>query len=724
MAVRHVLRDDLGDLEDVLMQAFADDPHLEWLYPDHGAARRSWFGSRSRRGGDAGTPTARPIATGVAIWSPPGVNSLSRADGVALYEQMAESHGAAGTARLDTIAAARSTLHPTEPHFYLLTLGAATPGRGAGAELIAPVLRACDERAGPRTWSPPRRERVVLRADTASRPSMRSSWTAGLAPGHVAQSAALRERPVASAPMTVHERPFGRYLEDFAVGDVYRHWPGKTITEYDDHLFCMITMNHHPLHTNAWFAEHETVQGRNVVVGNLVYSLVLGMSVPDVSGAAIANLEVETLQHKHPTFHGDTIYAETRVLDVKESTSKADRGIVTVETKGFNQDGKEVCYFRRKVMVWKRELAPARQRPYDGRTVWELTAEPAVDEHDRRSLLEWADAASARPAVAPHPRPVGDPGGGGDAPADPGGAGRARATWTFLERSRRRPRARRRRSATCCAAVEGLGYNRRAVSLHAAAGAVDRRLGGALPATLAGCSRCPASGRTRRGRCMAFAFEADVAVVDTNVARVLARGRAARCGPARSRRSPTPRCRRARAWVWNQAMLDLGATVCRARRRVRALPVAAVCACGRRPDARRPTRAGVGRSQPAAVALRRLRPPGSGSPRPALGRGPVARGDLAAVMGWPDDEARAGAGGGRRGGRRPRRAGAGRPVPPPLTVRSLVAATVVLRRRRGGDRRRGRGRLRGGGGGGGGGAGGGRRRRRDDDERVELCVQG
>jgi acyl dehydratase len=170
--------------------------------------------------------------------------------------------------------------------------------------------------------------------------------------------------------VTTYDRPFGRYLEDFAVGDVYKHWPGKTITEYDDHLFCMITMNHHPLHTNAWYAEHETVQGRNVVVGNLVYSLVLGMSVPDVSGSAIANLEVETLQHRHPTFHGDTIYAETRVLDVRESSSKPDRGVVTVETKAFNQDGNEVCYFRRRVMVWKRDAAPARQRPYDGATVW------------------------------------------------------------------------------------------------------------------------------------------------------------------------------------------------------------------------------------------------------------------------------------------------------------------------------------------------------------------
>jgi acyl dehydratase len=170
--------------------------------------------------------------------------------------------------------------------------------------------------------------------------------------------------------MTTYDRPFGRYFEDFEPGDIYRHWPGKTITEYDDHLFSMITMNHHPLHTNAWFAEHETVQGRNVVVGNLVYSLVLGMSVPDVSGSCIANLEVEHLSHKRPTFHGDTIYAETRVLEKQESKSKPDRGVVTVETKGFNQRGEEVCYFRRRLMVWKTGPAPARRRPYDD-NIWE-----------------------------------------------------------------------------------------------------------------------------------------------------------------------------------------------------------------------------------------------------------------------------------------------------------------------------------------------------------------
>jgi acyl dehydratase len=149
-------------------------------------------------------------------------------------------------------------------------------------------------------------------------------------------------------------REFGRYLEDFEAGDVYRHWPGKTITEADDHLFCMLTMNHHPLHTDAHYARTQTQFGKNVVVGNLVYSLALGMSVPDVSGKAIANLEVESLKHTAPMFHGDTLYAVTTVLEVRPSASKPDRGIVTVETRGYNQDGAEVLFFRRKVLVPRR----------------------------------------------------------------------------------------------------------------------------------------------------------------------------------------------------------------------------------------------------------------------------------------------------------------------------------------------------------------------------------
>ncbi|GAA2560229.1 MaoC family dehydratase [Pseudonocardia hydrocarbonoxydans] len=160
---------------------------------------------------------------------------------------------------------------------------------------------------------------------------------------------------------------FGRYYEEFEVGAVYKHWPGKTVTEYDDHLFCLITMNHHPLHLDAHFAQETTEFGKNVVVGNYIYSLLLGMSVPDVSGKAIANLEVESLKHTKPTFHGDTIYGETEVLDKTPSKSKDDRGVVYVETRGYKQDGTVVCTFRRKVMIPKRSYGDARGGEQAGR---------------------------------------------------------------------------------------------------------------------------------------------------------------------------------------------------------------------------------------------------------------------------------------------------------------------------------------------------------------------
>ena len=149
---------------------------------------------------------------------------------------------------------------------------------------------------------------------------------------------------------------FGRYLEEFQVGDVYKHWPGKTITQAEDILFCSITMNQHPLHSddNYAAAANADTHGRAMVVGNLVYSIVLGQSVADVSGRAIANLEIESLKHANPTFHGDTIYSETEVLEVRESRSKPDRGIVKVRTIGYNQDGVVVCEFTRAVLVPKR----------------------------------------------------------------------------------------------------------------------------------------------------------------------------------------------------------------------------------------------------------------------------------------------------------------------------------------------------------------------------------
>src|SRR5919108_4794466 len=150
-------------------------------------------------------------------------------------------------------------------------------------------------------------------------------------------------------------RPYGRYLEEFEVGAVYKHWPAKTITEADDHQFCLLTMNHHPLHINDVYAA-EAHQGRNVVVGPLVYSLALGMSVPDVSGKAIANLATEELKHPAPVFHGDTLFAESEVLDVKPSQSKPDRGVVKVHTRVYKQDGTLVAEFKRAVLVPRRTV--------------------------------------------------------------------------------------------------------------------------------------------------------------------------------------------------------------------------------------------------------------------------------------------------------------------------------------------------------------------------------
>ena len=143
---------------------------------------------------------------------------------------------------------------------------------------------------------------------------------------------------------------YGRYLEEFEVGAVYKHWPAKTVTESDDHLFCLITMNHHPLHLNDVYAG-QSQQGQNVVVGPLVYSLALGMSVSDVSGKAIANLATEELSHPNPVFHGDTLYCESEVLEVRESKSKPDRGIVKVHTRVYKQTGDLVAEFKRAVLV-------------------------------------------------------------------------------------------------------------------------------------------------------------------------------------------------------------------------------------------------------------------------------------------------------------------------------------------------------------------------------------
>ena len=149
---------------------------------------------------------------------------------------------------------------------------------------------------------------------------------------------------------------YGRYFEEFAVGQAFDHWPGRTITEADCTWFALLTMNQHPLHSDAHYAETHTQHKQRVVLGPLVYSVVIGMTVADISGRAIANLEVDALRHEKPTFIGDTLYAHSRVVALRESR-QGDRGIVTVETHATNQRREQVCSYTRKVLVPKKNHA-------------------------------------------------------------------------------------------------------------------------------------------------------------------------------------------------------------------------------------------------------------------------------------------------------------------------------------------------------------------------------
>ena len=146
---------------------------------------------------------------------------------------------------------------------------------------------------------------------------------------------------------------FGGYLDDFKAGQVFKHWPGKTITEADNHLFSLLTRNDNPLHTDEnYMKDHQ--HGQVLVVGTLVLSLVVGMSVRDTSGKAVANLEYERITHDGPVFQGDTIYAESEILEVRQSRSRPDRGIVYMESRGINQRGEKVLTLRRRFLVAKR----------------------------------------------------------------------------------------------------------------------------------------------------------------------------------------------------------------------------------------------------------------------------------------------------------------------------------------------------------------------------------
>jgi acyl dehydratase len=149
-----------------------------------------------------------------------------------------------------------------------------------------------------------------------------------------------------------YRESYGRYLEDFNVGDIYEHRPGRTITESDNTWFTLLTMNQHPLHFDKEYAKHSEF-GKPLVNSALTLSIIAGMSVSDVSQKTIANLGWQEIKMPAPVFVGDTIYAESEVLEIRESKSRPTAGIVTVKTLGKNQDGVVIMDFVRSMLIPK-----------------------------------------------------------------------------------------------------------------------------------------------------------------------------------------------------------------------------------------------------------------------------------------------------------------------------------------------------------------------------------
>ena len=142
----------------------------------------------------------------------------------------------------------------------------------------------------------------------------------------------------------------GRYFEEFHVGDIYEHRPGRTITETDNTWFTLLTMNQHPLHFDKEFAKASEF-GKILVCSPLTLAILVGMSVQDTSGKAIANLGWGEINMPAPLFVGDTLYAESEILNKRESKSRPSQGIVAVKTVGKKQDGVIVMSFERKMLI-------------------------------------------------------------------------------------------------------------------------------------------------------------------------------------------------------------------------------------------------------------------------------------------------------------------------------------------------------------------------------------
>ena len=145
----------------------------------------------------------------------------------------------------------------------------------------------------------------------------------------------------------------GRYYEDFAAGDTYKHWPGRTLTAADNTWFTLLTMNQHPIHFDEEYAKG-TEFGKPIVNSTLTLAILVGMSVQDVSQNAIANLGWTDITMPAPVFNGDTLYAESTVLEKRASKSRPTQGIVTVATRGWKQDGTTVMTFKRSILIPRR----------------------------------------------------------------------------------------------------------------------------------------------------------------------------------------------------------------------------------------------------------------------------------------------------------------------------------------------------------------------------------
>jgi acyl dehydratase len=160
------------------------------------------------------------------------------------------------------------------------------------------------------------------------------------------------EENARTEPVRIREDA-GRYYEDFQVGHLYEHQPGRSITETDNIWFTLLTMNTHPLHFDNEYASKSEF-GKALVNSCLTLSIVVGMSVRDVSQRAIGNLGWNNVVLTAPVFVGDTIYAESEVLSKRESKSRPTQGIVTVKTVGKKQDGTQFISFERTVLIPKR----------------------------------------------------------------------------------------------------------------------------------------------------------------------------------------------------------------------------------------------------------------------------------------------------------------------------------------------------------------------------------